>query len=267
MPSQLISQIAGRPSSSPENTHITRFNWLFLMLSGAGLLVSGILLFHIWLVYDQEPIIFDDDDGYLMNRHILMYQLDENRIRTYLELVLGKLIDSTPGHYNIDDMSALIDSRLIRKYTSNYYYSREQRARSNERRHFVLNHEIRRYQTDNPDLLGLVIRGELHAYTAERTTADLISTESQTTGVFQSQDVTYIVYLDRDMPSTANPWGLIISHIVDLTRPEVAQKVWESSPPLHGTSIDGNEILKFQRDSVEKTTQPKSPRTDATPDP
>jgi hypothetical protein len=261
---QLLSQMADRPSASRENKHIARFNWFLLLLSAAGLIISCILCFHIWQVYDNQPVIFDDDDGYLTNRVIMNYTLDESRIRAYLQLVLGKLFNTTPGSYNIDDMTDLIDTRLIRKYTTSYLYSREQRARIYERHDFHLR-DVRRYQPEETDQLVLVVRGDLNTYSSEHTTGDLVTTEIQTTGVFNTKEITDLVYLARDTPSTENPWGLIITRIIELTRPEVAQKIWEASPPLHGTVVDGYQILKFQRDSLPKTTQPKSSRTDAKP--
>jgi hypothetical protein len=251
---ELTTASAAKGSADYRNPHIDRINWLLAFLATASLFTACVLLFYIWRFYDKTPVIFSDDDGYVMNRQVMLFKLDENRIKTYLELVLGKLFNTNPGYYTIDEMAPLIDERLLKKYTTIFRSSDDIRARTYERQMFEL-FGVRRFRTDDPNDLIVVVRGQMNIFRAHRSTGDLLSRDSQTTGAFQVKTATYLVYIARDIPSSDNPWGLIVTRISPQTKPDVADRIWENAPPLDTTVLDGNQILKIQRDSLKKSGQ------------
>jgi hypothetical protein len=243
-------------AESPRDDHyIARLNWGLLLLSMVGLLTACILVFCLLFLYNTTPLIFSDDDGYIENRNIMSFTLDENRIKAFLNLVLPRLLGSTPGVYDIDDLAPLLDPRVINGFTEIFRSSIALRTRFSERRWYELS-EIRRFSTPDPDQLVAIVKGQLSIYRGAKDAMDSSATGvfSQTASV-RSGLLTHLVYFDTDAPSADNPWGLIVTSVVELNKPDIANKYWEDSKPFSQTAFNGAILQKFQRDSLPKTTQ------------
>src|SRR5262245_26575130 len=50
----------------------------------------------VTVIFTRPPYILTEDEGYVMYRSTQVYRLDETRIKTYLDVVMGKLLTINP---------------------------------------------------------------------------------------------------------------------------------------------------------------------------
>lgn len=205
---------------------IRRINtWLLCiccLLAAAATIEAVILL--VWA--SRPPHIITQDEGYLQWKTTDVFRLRPSMLRSYLESVLGKLLNVIPGDY---DLRPLIDfdvaPEILAAFGGEAQAGETVRINRTMRQIYRLL-DVRRITDERfPNYWAFMVRGEETVYAEQR------NAEGLRVHLPQSQIVFHVAYLERHRPNPQNPWGLGLAGIRRLNA-EVGAHQWTKSTEL-----------------------------------
>lgn len=219
------------PAARAFDSHsaITRANrWLVAanLATGIALVVCCFVLLSI---FTRPPAVMSGDRGYMQYHTTEWYRLNPEILSAYIEMVLGKAFNLTPGFYDPSSLLPFVAPEVFTGLTESNSTVLSERIRRDIRQVFGV-YEIREFQDPSwPNLRSYLVKGERTRY--ER------RTDSAGNVIFSpsSQIVYYSVYLREVPPSPSNPFGLLMVGVVDPPQLEV-DATWPSAQPINAIS-------------------------------
>lgn len=187
--------------------------------------VLGLLAIAVLDVLTRPAFLISRDQGYVFfDQEIVVNKLRADMLRSFINTTTERLYTVNPGSYDISDIEHFVSPRLYNAFIARGKQEAKRHASGNWRQLWTVL-EIRGYNEPNPKLqkfVTLAIKGHMIEYN------DRFSGTLSNKDPYVKRTTLMLAYLDREIPSPKNPWGLRLVGIAEVKDPKEAAKVWKT---------------------------------------
>jgi hypothetical protein len=202
-----------------DSLRVSKWLLFILTISIGGNVVLGFALFQ---VFHRPMPVLSDDRGYVQYHTTEVYRLTDRRVKAFLDTTLVRMLTVFPSYYDLTSIEPMLSQEVLANFTGATNAQVDLRQKTDRRQMFNIYQIARFHNTQYPQFLNFLVRGEKTVY--QRKT----DRNGNTTTVPESQIVHWSVYLQEVTPTPENPFGLKIVGASPLSEAE-ASKFWPMS--------------------------------------